>query len=107
MNEMAYRVGKNQLLKKSIILIKSWFSYETCLLGSYAACMATYALYVLILFVFNNYFDELHTPMDVLKKFFEVWSSFDWDSNILSLYSPIRTHNFYDKLKSEVSQTLL
>jgi hypothetical protein len=91
------------LLKKSILLLKSWFTYEASLLGSYAACMATYALYVLVLFIINNYYDELDTSMDVFKKFFEVWGDFDWDSNFISLYSPIKTHNFYDRLKSEVS----
>ena len=70
MNAMADRVGKNHLLKKSILLIKSWFTYEASLRGSYAACMATYALYVLILFVINNFYDELNTPMDVFRKFF-------------------------------------
>ena len=70
MNEMSKLIGKHQLLKKSILLLKSWFTYEASLLGSYAACMATYALYVLVLFIFNNFYDELHTPMDVFKKFF-------------------------------------
>lgn len=79
-----------------------WFTYEANLLGSYAACMATYALYVLVIFVINNYYNELHTPWDVLRKFFDVWGSFDWDSNIVSIYNPIKTHNFYDNLKSEV-----
>jgi hypothetical protein len=59
MNEMAIKINKNNLLKKSIILIKAWFTYEASLLGSYAACMATYALYVLVLFIINNYYDEL------------------------------------------------
>ena len=67
---MAKKIGKDQLLKKSIILIKAWFTYESGFLGSYAACMATYALYVLILYIFNNYNDELRTPLDVLRKFF-------------------------------------
>lgn len=102
MNEMANRINKNHLLKKSILLIKSWFTYEASLIGSYAACMATYALYVLILFVINNYYNELNTPMDVFKKFFQVWGVFDWDSNLISIYSPIKMPNFYDKLKNEV-----
>lgn len=57
-----------------------WFTYEGNLLGSYAACMATYALYVLVIFVINNYYEELHTPIDVLRKFFQVWGNFDWET---------------------------
>lgn len=67
---MSKLIGRDELLKKSIILIKAWFTYEGALLGSYAACMATYALYVLVIYIFNNYNTQLKTPMDVFKKFF-------------------------------------
>ncbi len=102
MNTISKLVAKDQLLKKSILLIKMWFTYEANLLGSYAACMATYALYVLVIFVINNYYKEVHSPWDVFRKFFDVWGAFDWDSNIITVYNPIKAHNFYDNLKSEV-----
>ena len=87
-------IAKDHLLKRSIILLKAWFTYEASFLGSYAACMATYALYVLILFDFNNFNEELRTPMDVFRKFFQIWGSFDWDSNIITMYSPIKSANY-------------
>jgi hypothetical protein len=93
--------AKDHLLKKSIILIKAWFTYEASFLGSYAACMATYALYVLVLFVFNNYYEELHTPMDVFRRFFQVWGAFDWDNNLVTMYSPIKAVNYYERLRNE------
>jgi hypothetical protein len=96
------KVGKNNLLKKSILLIKTWFTYEANMLGSYAACLATYGLHVLVIFIINNYYDELQTPMDVFKKFFEVWGKFNWDSNIVTIYNPIKAHNFNDTLSNEV-----
>lgn len=105
MNCMAKLVKQDRLLKKSILLLKAWFTYEASFLGSYAACMATYALYVLVLFIFNNYADELKTPLDVFRKFFELWSLFDWDSNIITFYSSIKTANYYERLKLEVSNT--
>jgi hypothetical protein len=94
-------IAKDHLLKRSIILLKAWFTYEASFLGSYAACMATYALYVLILFDFNNFNEELRTPMDVFRKFFQIWGSFDWDSNIITMYSPIKSANYYEKLRNE------
>ena len=103
---MAKKIGKDQLLKKSIILMKAWFTYESSFLGSYAACMATYALYVLILFILNNFYQELNSPIDVLRKFFQIWGQFDWDSNIITIYSPIKTINFYERLKNEVRLNL-
>lgn len=68
--------------------------------------MATYALYILILTIINNYYDELETPMDVMRKFFEVWGEFDWFSNIITVYNPIPNFNFYDTLKDNVINVL-
>jgi hypothetical protein len=94
-------ISKDHLLKKSIILLKAWFTYEASFLGSYAACMATYALYVLILFDFNNYHEELKSPMDVFRRFFRIWGAFDWDSNLITMYSPIKSANYYERLRNE------
>ena len=103
MNHLCHQVSKDELLKKSIILLKAWFTYEACFLGSYAACMATYALYVLAIFIVNNYYEEVNTPMEVFKVFFKVWGNFDWSNNITTIYCPIKTLNFYDRLKNEVN----
>jgi hypothetical protein len=103
MNYLSKMIEKNHVLKKSILLLKAWFTYEASFLGSYAACMATYALYVLVLFIFNNFKDELKSPMDVFRKFFEVWGFFDWDHNLITFYSSIKAANYYDRLKIEVN----
>jgi hypothetical protein len=55
MNYLSKLIERDFMLKKSILLLKAWFTYEASFLGSYAACMATYALYVLVLFIFNNF----------------------------------------------------
>ena len=87
-------------LKDAIILLKAWLTYEASLLGSHAANMATYALYVLVIYLANNFFVE--TPMELFKLFFHYFgTSFDWDSTLLTVFGPIRTLNFYDRLKSE------
>ena len=41
MQRVTRKVGKKNLLRKSIILIKSWMTYESSLLGSHAANMAS------------------------------------------------------------------
>ena len=48
-------IGQDHLMKRSIMLLKSWMTYESSLLGSQLACMATYALYTLVIYIFNNY----------------------------------------------------
>lgn len=99
MNYLDKIIGQNHLLKRSIILLKAWFTYEGSFLGSYAACMATYALYALVIYLFNYYHKELRTPMDVFRKFFLIFGSFDWESYHLTIYGPVKACNFYERLK--------
>lgn len=64
------KVGKNHLFKRSIILIKAWCYYESRLLGAHHGLISTYALEVLILYVFNLFHKSLHSPVEVcLKRF--------------------------------------
>jgi DNA polymerase sigma len=98
MKRVSRKVGKQHLLKKSIIMLKSWMTYEACLLGSHAANMATYALYIIVIFLLNNFYNELETPLDVFRKYFEYFGSeqatFDWDDKMLTIFGPVKTLNF-------------
>lgn len=89
MEKIATRVP---FLKEGILLIKAWMTYEASLLGSHAANMATYALYVLIIFLVNNF--EVSTAMDLFRLFFKYFGKFDWDSQIITVQGAIRSHNF-------------
>ena len=51
--------------------------------------MTTYALYILVTFLLNNFHDELHTPFEVFERFFEYFSEFDWSGKIVTIYGPI------------------
>ncbi len=95
-----YQIAKKvSFLKDSILLLKAWMTYEASLLGSHAANMATYALYVLVVFLINNF--EVETPMEVLRLFFDYFGSFDWESQMITIFGAVKTLNFYDRLKSE------
>lgn len=70
--------------------------------------MATYGLYTLIIFIFNCYSInhqtgnfELTNEMEVFRKFFKVLGTFKWDEYIITIYGPIKTNNFFDRLRSE------
>lgn len=93
------------MLRKSIILIKSWMTYESSLLGSHAANMATYALYIIVIFLLNNFYEELQSPLDVFKKFFDYFGSetknFDWETRMLTIFGPVKTLNFSERIKNE------
>ena len=87
--EFAKLIGKNNLLKKSILLLKCWLTFDAALLGSHTANMTTYALYILVIFLLNNFHDELHTPFEVFERFFEYFTDFDWSNKIVTIYGPI------------------
>lgn len=97
-------IGRDHLMKRSIMLLKSWMTYESSLLGSQLACMATYALYTLVIYIFNNYSKDgegIQTEMQFFKKFFQILGDFDWDKHLITIYGPIRIQNLYDKLRDE------
>eukprot|EP00297_Palpitomonas_bilix_P007921 CAMPEP_0113891222 /NCGR_PEP_ID=MMETSP0780_2-20120614/14628_1 /TAXON_ID=652834 /ORGANISM="Palpitomonas bilix" /LENGTH=460 /DNA_ID=CAMNT_0000880799 /DNA_START=211 /DNA_END=1590 /DNA_ORIENTATION=- /assembly_acc=CAM_ASM_000599 len=81
-------VGKHHLLKRSVILLKAWAYYESRILGSHAGLLASYALEVLVLYILNLYHTHLQTPFEVLFKFFDVFSTFDWDNYGVTLRGP-------------------
>lgn len=99
-------VKQDHLLKKSIMLLKSWMTYESSLLGSQLACMATYGLYTLVIYVFNNYGLrdgqlQFKNEIQFFNKFFEIFGEFDWDKYMITIYGPVRRHNFQNKLRDE------
>ncbi|XBI71441.1 hypothetical protein VPH35_065662 [Triticum aestivum] len=83
------KVGKNHLFKRSIILIKGWCYYESRLLGAHHGLISTYALETLILYVFNLFHKSLHGPLEVLYRFLEYFSKFDWDKYCICLNGPV------------------
>jgi hypothetical protein len=62
--------------------------------------MATYGMYTLALYVFNNY-PQINTEMAFIRKFFEVFGNFDWDKYMITIFGPVRIPNFYDRLRDE------
>ena len=86
------------LFKRSILLIKSWCYYEGCILGSNICLLASYALEILVIYMFNNHRKEFETEVDAFFQFFKIVSNFDWDKNIVTVFGFISTENFYEKL---------
>ncbi|KEP62737.1 UNVERIFIED_CONTAM: hypothetical protein HHA_214990 [Hammondia hammondi] len=74
------RIGRNHLFKRSVLLIKSWFAYESHLLGSRSGLLATYCVEALVLHLFHVFPAALlPTPLHLLYHFFSYYSSFHWD----------------------------
>ena len=101
MNHLDCKIGRKNLLKRSVLLLKAFFTNEVSLLGAQISCMATYALYTLVIFILNCYgkSKDLQSEMAVLKCFFEVFGEFDWDTHMVTIYGPVRLQGFYDRLR--------
>ncbi|PWA52147.1 polymerase, nucleotidyl transferase domain-containing protein [Artemisia annua] len=82
-------IKKDHIFKRSIILIKGWFFYDSRLLGASHGLISTYALEILILYIFCMYYDSLTDPLMVMYRFLEYYGQFDWDHYCISIYGPV------------------
>ncbi|CBZ54776.1 hypothetical protein NCLIV_052020 [Neospora caninum Liverpool] len=84
------RIGRHHLFKRSVLLIKSWFAYESHLLGSRSGLLATYCVEALVLHLFHVLpASLLPTPLHLLYHFFSYYSSFHWDRYAVTACGPL------------------
>ncbi|CAM6097828.1 unnamed protein product [Calypogeia fissa] len=82
-------IGKNHVFKRSVILIKAWCYYDVMILGAHHALISTYALETLVLYIFHVFHPSLRGPLEVLLRFLEVFSKFDWQKYAVSVRGPV------------------
>ncbi|KAL6499892.1 hypothetical protein OROGR_027802 [Orobanche gracilis] len=82
-------VGRDHLFKRSIILIKSWCYYESRILGAHHGLISTYALEILVLYIFHHFHSLLSGPLSALYRFLDYYSQFDWENYCISLKGPV------------------
>ncbi|GER54623.1 PAP/OAS1 substrate-binding domain superfamily [Striga asiatica] len=82
-------IGRDHLFKRSIILIKTWCYYESRILGAHHGLISTYALEILVLYIFHHFHSSICGPLYALYKFLDYYSQFDWDNYCISLKGPV------------------
>ena len=90
--------NKIQIFRRTLILIKSWCSFEGNLMGSNIGLMASYALEILVIYIFNIYYNNIYNEFDGFEKFFEFMDKFDWEKSIISLFGIFSSNDFLKKL---------
>lgn len=95
LEQMDRIVGRDHLLKRSIMLVKAWAYYETRILGSHNFLLSTYALETLVLFVLNQALDRVHTPLDVFREFLAFFGAFPWETRAVTLWGAIPREVLY------------
>ena len=90
-------IGRDHLFKRSLLLLKAWALCETSrivgqrLLGAREGGLTSYGLSVMVLHLFalKSSADTLTHPLDVLVRFFQFYSEFDWRRHCLTLDGPV------------------
>ncbi|TKY61268.1 Poly(A) RNA polymerase cid14 [Spatholobus suberectus] len=89
LEEVDNLINQNHLFKHSIILTKAWCYYESRILGAHHGLISTYALETLVLYIFHVFNNSFAGPFEVLYRFLEFFSKFDWDNFCVSLWGPV------------------
>eukprot|EP01034_Spumella_vulgaris_P023918 gene23918-30197_t len=90
-------VAKDHLFKRSILLTKAWCQYESprhthgsgSLAGVRDGRISSWAMVVMLAWVFNSEGRDIHHPLQALGHFLRIYSSFDWDSFALTINGPV------------------
>ncbi|XP_059301561.1 uncharacterized protein LOC132053510 isoform X2 [Lycium ferocissimum] len=96
LEEVDHLINQNHLFKRSIILIKAWCYYESRILGAHHGLISTYALETLVLYIFHMFNNSFAGPLEVLYRFLEFFSNFDWDNFCVSLWGPVPINSLPD-----------
>lgn len=72
--------------KRTLLLIKSWCYYEGNILGSNIGLLGSYALEVLVIYMFNNYKDKFNSEIEAFFTFFNMMSKINWENQIVTIY---------------------
>lgn len=112
LEEMNKKIGRDQLFKKSVLVIKAWCTYESRIMASHRSLLSTYALEILILYVVNNYYKSIQSPLCVLVVFLRLLSQFDFEKYVISISGVHKLSAFQNQqqhpdnpLKSHLYQT--
>jgi len=105
--EEANKFFPNDLIKRSILLLKAWGTYEAPkyagvgipVLGAKSSGLTSYALNIMILRLFSLGKVNYLSPLDVLMAYFREYSSFDWSNYCLTLGGCVPISMVEDELK--------
>lgn len=87
MEECDILLGKDHLLKRSIVLLKAWWLYETRAFSGQTMLMSVsdFALSTMLLCSINKHHRKLHHPLQVLAMFFSQFSKLNWEKEVVTL----------------------
>lgn len=103
MNFLETNYFNYEIFKRTLILIKTWAYYEGNILGSNVGLMASYALEVLVIYMFNFYSDKFTNEIQAIMFFFQLIGQVNWDTHIVTIFGMIEIEKFNESVKNGVS----
>ena len=91
---------KMNIFRTSFLILKTWSLYEGCIIGANNGLFTSYALEVMIIYIFNNYYFDVKNEIDILVKFFEIFADFEWDIYVLTMYGRVSKESYYELYKN-------
>ena len=67
--------------KRTLLLIKAFCYYQASILGSSAGALGSYALEVMVIYMFNLHYDKFNTETEAFFTFFKIFLWFIWKIN--------------------------
>jgi hypothetical protein len=104
-------IGRDHLFKRSLLLIKAWFQYESSKYtyggGSLTnantaistttslkyvesnSAVSTWSIAIMLIATFHNFGAEMHFPFQALGYFFRYTTNFDWMNSALTVFGAV------------------
>ncbi|RYH27448.1 hypothetical protein EON65_13425 [archaeon] len=105
--EFDTKVGKNHLFKCSLLLLRAWWTYESLAYGGPGTTQVKHylpeqALAVMLVMVFNQYSQQIKSPLQALVLFFAEYAKYNPDTSVITLQGvvPFSGTSAYPALES-------
>lgn len=87
LDEIAVLVGQNNLFKKAILLVRSWWYYETSQVVNSAVShyLSDSCLMIMIVAVFNVYHASIKTPLQAFYLFLKMYENYDGKNEAITV----------------------
>jgi hypothetical protein len=91
LEEVSEMVGLDNLFKRSLLLIRAWWVYET---ASYVGCpikhyLSDFSLCIMVCAIFNQYHAQIGSPLQALCLFLTEYSGYDGSTHAITLHGII------------------
>ena len=95
---------KSIIIKKAISLIKAWCYYEGNLIGSNVGLMASCAVELITLNIFNINYKNIKNEVDAFFYFFDFINNIDFNNNIVTLFGLINKDDYFNNKSNNYNE---